>query len=100
MAAGAARRSATAICCGGAAEDGLYEGQAGERWSEEGRRLTNLLVAHAFNSGSDDGLLLRSTYSRPHGSGVSGAVTWGDYFLLESLLMTDMPSRCLDPILQ
>jgi unsaturated chondroitin disaccharide hydrolase len=48
------------------------------------RRATDLLSKLAStcqNSGEEDGLLLHSCYSKPHGLGIGGATAWGDYFL-------------------
>jgi unsaturated chondroitin disaccharide hydrolase len=69
-----------------------------DRWLGNGLELTSALARNAANDTDDDGLLLRSTYSYPHKSGVSGAVAWGDYFYLECLILATDPARLIDPV--
>jgi unsaturated chondroitin disaccharide hydrolase len=54
-----------------------------ERRSAYGSAASDLLQRlsrSAVGDGTEDGILLRSSYSLPHGLGVRGATPWGDYF--------------------
>lgn len=55
------------------------EARAG--YDKRGRALLAKLDATCVNRSDDeDGILLRSVYSKPHGLGVDGASGWGDFY--------------------
>lgn len=53
---------------------------AARRYAEAGRDLLWDLSSSCLNDGPDDGILVHSTYSLPHGRGVDGATGFGDFF--------------------
>ena len=46
-----------------------------------GRAILSDLGDSSINIGSDDGILLQSTYSLPHRRGVDGATGFGDFYV-------------------
>jgi unsaturated chondroitin disaccharide hydrolase len=96
--------SATAIVAAGLLKLARFErsmdsrADEGQTWLAVGTRLLHSLIANAANRCREDGILLKCTYSYPHRSGVSGAVTWGDYFFIECLVLLTFPDRFIDPV--
>ena len=51
------------------------------KYTDLGAELLSKLSVSCLNRDSkQDGILLRSCYSKPHGLGVDGATAWGDFF--------------------
>lgn len=51
------------------------------RFADAAVTLLSQLGTSCLNKdGQQDGILLRSCYSKPHGLGVNGAMAWGDFF--------------------
>lgn len=51
-----------------------------QAYVDAGTSLIEGLAASAVSDGTQDGILLRSCYSNPHGLGVRGATPWGDFY--------------------
>jgi unsaturated chondroitin disaccharide hydrolase len=49
-------------------------------FAEAGQSMLTRLAGSAVGDAGQDGILLRSCYSRPHGLGVRGATPWGDFY--------------------
>jgi unsaturated chondroitin disaccharide hydrolase len=50
------------------------------RFATAAEQLLARLAASALASGPEEGILQRSSYSIPHGLGLSGATPWGDFY--------------------
>jgi unsaturated chondroitin disaccharide hydrolase len=57
------------------------------RLAGEGASLLAGLADAALTSGPEEGILQRSSYSIPHGLGLSGATPWGDYYYALALAL-------------
>lgn len=53
---------------------------AARTYGHVGRALLTDLGESSINTGSDDGILVHSTYSLPHNRGVDGATGFGDFY--------------------
>lgn len=82
--------SASAIAALGIAILGGCHPQADRRvaYAAEASEFLERLSQSAVGRDAEDGILLRSSYSLPHGLGVRGATPWGDFFYGLALAMS------------
>ncbi|MCW2825687.1 MAG: glycosyl hydrolase [Aeromicrobium sp.] len=83
--------SASAIAALGALilAETVESGEA-EALRARANKVLDLLLEHAVRTDQDEeGILLRSCYSKPHGKGLDGALPYGDFYFVLAVALAD-----------